>query len=51
MKKPAVSPLADSDWVDLITVVDESAVRSLIPELKREGASGIIEFPISKIID
>ena len=31
MKKPAVSPLADSDWVDLITVVDESAVRSLIP--------------------
>ena len=51
MKKPTVSPLSDSDWVDLMTVVDEKSVRSLIPELKREGAFGIIEFQISKIID
>lgn len=51
MKNPTVSPLADSNWVDLMTVVDEKQVRSLIPELKREGAFGIIEFQITKIID
>lgn len=51
MKTPTVSPLADSNWVDLMTVVDEKQVRSLIPELKREGAFGIIEFQITKIID
>ncbi|MGI6401131.1 MAG: ATP phosphoribosyltransferase [Thermoguttaceae bacterium] len=51
MKTPTVSPLANSDWVDLITVVDEHLVRSLIPVLKKAGAFGIIEFQISKIID
>ena len=51
MKQPTVSPLADSDWVDVIAVVDEKIVRSLVPQLKREGAFGIIEFQISKIID
>lgn len=51
MKQPTVSPLADSDWVDVIAVVDEKVVRSLIPQLKRKGAFGIIEFQISKIID
>ena len=51
MKQPTVSPLADSDWVDVIAVVDEKVIRSLIPQLKRKGAFGIIEFQISKIID
>lgn len=51
LQKPTVSPLSDADWVDIMTVVNEKDVRSLVPELKREGAFGIIEFPISKIID
>ena len=51
LDQPTVAPLANMDWVDITTVVDEKAVRTLAPELKRLGARGIIEFKISKIID
>jgi ATP phosphoribosyltransferase len=48
---PTVSTLADPDWVDLSTVVDEKLVRELIPQLYAAGARGIIEVPINKIIE
>ncbi len=48
---PTVSTLADPDWVDLSTVVAEKQVRELIPKLYAAGARGIIELPISKIIE
>jgi ATP phosphoribosyltransferase len=48
---PTVSTLADPDWVDLSTVVEEKQVRDLIPRLYAAGARGIIELPISKIIE
>jgi ATP phosphoribosyltransferase len=48
---PTVSTLADPDWVDLSTVVEEKQVRELIPRLYAAGARGIIELPISKIIE
>ena len=48
---PTVSTLADPDWVDLSTVVAEKQVRELIPRLYAAGARGIIELPISKIIE
>ncbi len=48
---PTVSTLADPDWVDLSTVVEESSVRELIPRLYEVGARGIIELPINKIVD
>jgi ATP phosphoribosyltransferase len=48
---PTVSTLADPDWVDLSTVVEEKMVRELIPRLYEAGARGIIELPISKIVD
>ena len=48
---PTVSTLADPDWVDLSTVVDEKLVRELIPKLYEAGARGIIEVPINKIIE
>ena len=51
MQKPTVSPLSDAGWVDVTTVVDETLVRRLVPQLKKEGAVGIIEFQIAKIID
>ncbi|MCU0843048.1 MAG: ATP phosphoribosyltransferase [Thiobacillaceae bacterium] len=47
---PTVSTLADPEWVDLSTVVDEKAVRELIPRLHEAGARSIIELPINKII-
>lgn len=51
LQKPTVSSLSDPDWVAINTILDESTVRSIIPELRAAGATGIVEFPINKIID
>jgi ATP phosphoribosyltransferase len=52
MQKPTVSSLADdNDWVDVITVIDESIIRHIIPKLKAAGARGIVEYPLNKVID
>ncbi len=48
---PTVTPLANSEEVDVMTVVDKKAVRALVPELKKAGARGIVEFQVKKIID
>jgi len=48
---PTVSTLANPDWVDLSTVVEEKNVRELIPRLYAVGARGIIELPINKIVE
>jgi ATP phosphoribosyltransferase len=48
---PTVSTLADPAWVEMSTVVDERLVRELIPSLYQAGARGIIELPISKIVE
>jgi ATP phosphoribosyltransferase len=48
---PTVSTLADENWVDVSTVVEEKLVRDLIPRLYDAGARGIIEMPINKIIE
>ena len=50
MHKPTISALTDEDWVDLSVVLDEVQVRELIPELKRRGAQGIVEFPLNKVV-
>ncbi|MCA9073944.1 MAG: ATP phosphoribosyltransferase [Planctomycetaceae bacterium] len=51
LKDPTVSSLSDPDWVAVSTIIDESVVRTIIPALKDIGATGIVEFPISKIIE
>ena len=48
---PTVSTLADSNGVEMSTVVEEKLVRELIPSLYAAGARGIIELPISKIVE
>ncbi len=48
---PTVSTLADPNWVELSTVVEEKNVRELIPRLYDAGARGIIELPINKIVE
>lgn len=50
MKQPTISPLAGDAGYALETIVDESVVRRIIPELKRSGASGIVEYPLNKVI-
>lgn len=51
IQKPTVSNLADQEWVDVITVLDETVVRTIVPRLKEAGARGIVEYPLSKVIE
>ena len=48
---PTISTLADDRWVAINTVIEERLVRELVPKLKESGASGIVEYPLSKIVD
>lgn len=50
MKKPTISDLSDPAWSDVDTIIDEKTVKYLIPQLKRAGAQGIIEYPLNKVI-
>ncbi len=50
LRKPTVSPLYDDEWVAIDTIIDERIVRIIVPELKRNGAEGIIEYPLNKIV-
>ncbi len=50
LRNPTISKLADENWVAIETVLEESVVRSLIPELKSLGAEGIIEYPLNKLV-
>lgn len=50
LKMPTVSMLSDKGWVAVETIIDESVIRNLIPELKKRGAQGIIEYPLNKVI-
>ncbi len=49
-KSPTVSSLADGEWVAVDIIVDERVERMLIPQLRRAGASGIVSYPLSKVI-
>ncbi len=50
LKNPTLSPLADNDWVAAEIIVEENTVRELIPKLVRAGATGIVEYPLNKVI-
>jgi len=51
LQQPTVSSLADENWVDVNTILDETVVRQIIPRLKAAGARGIVEYPLNKVID
>ncbi|MCY3018786.1 MAG: ATP phosphoribosyltransferase [Planctomycetota bacterium] len=50
LSSPTVSPLAQEGWIAVEVVIAESKVRKLVPALRRIGATGIIEYPLNKII-
>lgn len=50
LRNPTVSPLSHPDWVALETIIDESVVREIIPQLKALGAEGIVEYPLNKVV-
>lgn len=47
---PTVSNLSDEEWVAIEVIIDENVVRDIIPDLKRAGAQGIVEYPLNKVI-
>ncbi len=49
-KSPTVSQLAESDWVAIEVVVDETVERDLVPKLSRAGATGIFSYALNKVI-
>lgn len=50
MREPTISQLAHDDWVALEIIAEERQVRDLIPQLLAAGATGIIEYPLNKVI-
>ncbi|MDP6633880.1 MAG: ATP phosphoribosyltransferase [Phycisphaerae bacterium] len=49
-KSPTVSSLTDDGWVAVEVILEESVERELVPQLKRAGATGIITYPLNKVI-
>ncbi len=50
LRKPTVAKLTQEGWVAVETVLTELQVRELVPELMKQGAEGIIEYPLNKVI-
>ena len=50
LNSPTVSELSNSDWVAVNTIVDESTARDVIPRLKAANATGIVEYPLNKVV-
>ena len=47
---PTVSPLVDDTWVALEIILEERQEREIIPQLRRAGASGLVTYPLNKVI-
>ncbi|MDR1309599.1 MAG: ATP phosphoribosyltransferase [Deltaproteobacteria bacterium] len=50
LNAPTVAHLYNSSWLSVETVVSSKMVRDLIPRLLENGAEGIIEYPLNKVI-
>jgi len=50
LNSPTVSALSDPSWVAVNTILEETVVRDVIPKLKAASATGIVEYPLSKVV-
>jgi ATP phosphoribosyltransferase len=50
LNSPTISQLSNSDWVAVNTIVEEGVARDVIPRLKAAGATGIVEYPLNKVV-
>ena len=50
LKRPTVSPLWRDSGFAVEIIIDEKEARDLIPALKRAGATGLVEYPLNKVI-
>jgi ATP phosphoribosyltransferase len=47
---PTISSLTNDAWISVEVILDERVVRDILPELKRAGATGLVEYPLNKVI-
>jgi ATP phosphoribosyltransferase len=50
LNSPTISELSDAQWVAVNTILEESTVRDVIPKLKAAKATGIVEYPLNKVV-
>jgi ATP phosphoribosyltransferase len=50
LHNPTVSSLSEKGWNAVETILHFQETKHIIPRLKRAGASGIVEYPVSKVI-
>jgi ATP phosphoribosyltransferase len=50
LNSPTVSELSDTGWVALNTILEEGVVRDVVPRLKSAKATGIVEYPLNKVV-
>lgn len=50
LKKPTISSLTLKNWIACEVIIDEKEVRRILPLLRENGAQGIIEYPLNKVI-
>src|SRR6266511_3219783 len=50
LNSPTISALSNSEWVAVNTILEETVVRDVIPRLKSAGATGIVEYPLNKVV-
>ena len=50
LNTPTLSTLTDPTWLAVEVILDHVQVRDLIPALKRAGATGLVEYPLNKVI-
>ena len=50
LTSPTVASLYNSEWYSVETIISEPEARELIPQLQKNGAEGIIEYPLNKVI-
>jgi ATP phosphoribosyltransferase len=50
LNSPTISELSNSQWVAVNTILEESTVREVIPKLKAAKATGIVEYPLNKVV-
>ena len=50
LNSPTVSQLSNSEWVAVNTIVEEGVARDVIPRLKAANATGIVEYPLNKVV-
>ena len=50
LNSPTISELSTTGWVAVNTILEESVVRDVLPKLKAAGGTGIVEYPLNKVV-